>query len=172
MSTTSATHHAGCEKRTPAGCMKSIDASFTPSFVDPIRRTGAMPHSIVAVTANQPAPSMVRGFRALVGGAAAGAAGGGATASIVVTSSGRRCVGELGTGHDRGQVGGQRLGLPAQHLAGLAGVADQRVDLGRPEVALVEPHVLLPVEADRVEAELDEVADRVAGAGGEHVVVG
>src|ERR671922_1015465 len=62
--------------------------------------------------------------------------------------------------------------LPAETLAGLRGVADQQVDLGGPEVALVDPDVLLPVQPDVRERDLAELLHRVGLAGGDHVVVG
>ena len=54
----------------------------------------------------------------------------------------------------------------------LGRVADQGVDLGRAEVALVETHVVLPVQSGVRERDLEELTDREAHTGGEHVVVG
>ena len=61
--------------------------------------------------------------------------------------------------------------LPAELRLGLGGVADQRVDLGRPQVALIEADVVLPVEPGVLE-ETEEVADGVVAAGGQDEVVG
>src|SRR5206468_11313669 len=66
--------------------------------------------------------------------------------------------------------GGARL--PPEHLAGAARVADEQVDLGRPEEALVLDDIVAVVEADVGEGPLAEVAYGVRLAGGDDVVAG
>ncbi|MBO0517536.1 GDP-mannose 4,6-dehydratase, partial [Streptomyces beijiangensis] len=75
-------------------------------------------------------------------------------------------------GHDASQFRGEDGGPPVQIALRLGGVADQVGDLGRPQVPLVKTYMALPVQARVLEAEGEEVADAVAGAGGDHVVVG
>ncbi len=55
---------------------------------------------------------------------------------------------------------------------GLGRVAAQLVDLGRSQVALIDAHVALPIEADQAEGDLAQLADGVRLAGGDDVVVG
>ena len=63
--------------------------------------------------------------------------------------------------------------LPAEPVAGLARVADEQVDLGGPHEARVLLDVPRPVvDADRAEGDVEQLADRVRLAGGQHVVVG
>ena len=80
---------------------------------------------------------------------------------------------EVAGDHHLDQRGEVDLGTPAEALAGLGGVADQQVDLGRPEELGVLAHVALPVvDADLGERPLDELTHRVRLAGGDDVVVG
>ena len=62
---------------------------------------------------------------------------------------------DVGVDHDPGELLGVRP-WPSSRASrsALDGVADQRVDLGRAQVALVEPDVLLPVEAGVLERDL------------------
>src|SRR5436190_17934553 len=99
---------------------------------------------------------------------------------------------------DGGKVGLDHLGdqrreaggvAPAQPGRRLARIAEQEIDLGRPEVARIDAHqgvaaggveaplvdaLALPdqLPPDLAEGELDELAHRLALAGGQHVVVG
>ncbi len=63
------------------------------------------------------------------------------------------------------------LGLPTELPLGLAGVADEGVDLAGALVAGVVPDMLLPVEVDPVEGRHAEVAHGHRVAGGQDVVV-
>src|SRR5690606_35243709 len=60
--------------------------------------------------------------------------------------------------------------LPAEDLASAGRVADEQVDLGGTEEALVDDHVLLVVEADVAERDLAELPHRVGLAGGDDEV--
>src|SRR5579859_7653598 len=62
--------------------------------------------------------------------------------------------------------------LPAELLLRLRVVADEEVDLGRAEVAWIDLHVLVPVEACVTERLVEELAHRMRLPGGEHVVLG
>ena len=64
------------------------------------------------------------------------------------------------------------LRLPTQHPLGLAGIAVQVVDLGRPEVTRIDLDVLAPVEVQRAERDVQHLAHAVRLAGGDDVVVG
>src|SRR5262249_12663020 len=96
---------------------------------------------------------------------------------------------EIGLDHVDDKIAEAGARVPAEAVIGLAGIAAQVLDLGRPEIARVddderlagggiEPALLLalaaPLDAppDMVEGDLDELAHRMALAGGEHVVVG
>ena len=59
---------------------------------------------------------------------------------------------DVGVDHEPGEVGRQASWASSRAARGLRGVADEGVDLGRAQVALVESHVLLPVEPDVLEA--------------------
>src|SRR6266850_5163711 len=61
---------------------------------------------------------------------------------------------------------------PAEDARGLAGVADQMIDLRRTEERRIDPDVPLPVEAGMTERRLDQFTHRVGDAGRDHVVVG
>src|SRR5581483_5430324 len=77
----------------------------------------------------------------------------------------------VGVDHDPDKLVEAHGRLPAELLARLRIVADQQVDLGRAQVALVEDDVVAPVEVDVAERLLEELANRVRLAGREHVVV-
>ena len=70
----------------------------------------------------------------------------------------------------RDQLGEGRPRFPSQHRTGFRGVADEEVDLGRPEELLVLHDVLALVETDVAEGHLAELADRMRLAGGDDVV--
>ena len=57
-------------------------------------------------------------------------------------------------------------------MSRLGGVADEVVDLGRPQELGVDDHMLVQVESRVLERDLDELAHRVLLAGRDHVVVG
>src|SRR5207247_2532611 len=61
--------------------------------------------------------------------------------------------------------------LPSKLSARLRAVADEMLHLGRPNQARVEPNVLAPIEARVTEGDLYEIADGVADAGRDYVVV-
>jgi hypothetical protein len=78
----------------------------------------------------------------------------------------------VGVDHHGDELGERHPGLPAELGAGLRGVPDQQVDLGRPEESRVDDHQLGPVlDADPGEGDVQELADGVRLAGGHHVVV-
>src|SRR5690606_8699081 len=79
---------------------------------------------------------------------------------------------EIGIHHHGDQAAEVHFLAPAELLSGLAGVANQQVDLRRPEVPGVHLHVALPVEPDVLERDLHQLADRVRLARGHHVIVG
>ena len=67
---------------------------------------------------------------------------------------------EVGVDHHPHQLLERGPSASTQLLLGLGGVADQQVDLGGAEEALVDDDVVLVVEADVAEGELAELADR------------
>ena len=96
---------------------------------------------------------------------------------------------EIACDHFLDQLGKRRPGLPAELLARLAGVADQKIDFGRPEVHRIDvDHGLAGcfVDAGLVDAvaapfdaaadfgkrERDEFAHRTGLAGRQHEIVG
>ncbi len=70
------------------------------------------------------------------------------------------------------RLGEVDLGAPAQHLARLGRLADQQVDLGRAQEALVDDDVLLPVEPGRLEGQPAQLAHLVGLPGRDDVVAG
>ena len=79
---------------------------------------------------------------------------------------------EIGLDHHLDELLEADFWLPAELRAGLAGVTEQDVDLGRAKVARIDLHVRLPVESQSLERQLQELADRMCLASGNHVVVG
>ena len=63
-------------------------------------------------------------------------------------------------------------GVQPSSVRAFDAVAEQMIDFGRPQQRRIDAHVLLPVEADARERDLDQLAHRVADAGGDDVVVG
>uniref|UniRef100_A0A804PTD2 Uncharacterized protein n=1 Tax=Zea mays TaxID=4577 RepID=A0A804PTD2_MAIZE len=62
------------------------------------------------------------------------------------------------------------LGLPLEHLPRLGGVPLEAVDFCRPEVLLVNDHVILPAEAGVAEGSLQELLDGVGLLSGDDVI--
>src|SRR5690242_4178751 len=99
------------------------------------------------------------------------------------------CLVEIGRDHLLHKLGKPCFGLPTKFLPRFAGVADQEVDLGRPEVCRIDPYhglsgfcvdaaLFNPLAAppnraaDFAKGELHELADRARLAGGQHEIVG
>ena len=61
---------------------------------------------------------------------------------------------------------------PSELLARLGGVADQVLDLSRAQEARIEAHVLVGIDPGVLEGDAHQVAHRVRGAGGDHIVLG
>src|SRR5436190_13162686 len=70
---------------------------------------------------------------------------------------------------ERLEVDGRR---PSELRARLRRIAEQMIHFGRTQERRVDPNVFLPVEACMAERDLDELAHRVADAGGDDVIVG
>src|SRR4051794_4036208 len=77
---------------------------------------------------------------------------------------------EVGLHHHADELGEGRVGLPAQLGPRPRRVADQEIDLGGAEEALVDHDVLLPRQVDVGEGQLAELPDRVGLAGRDHEV--
>ena len=78
----------------------------------------------------------------------------------------------VGLHHHGDQVREVHLGLPAQHGVRLARIADQQVDFGRAQEALVDDDVLLPVQAHRFEGQAAQLAHLVRLARRHDVIAG
>src|SRR4051794_10723618 len=65
---------------------------------------------------------------------------------------------DVGVDHQPDEVRERGLGRPPEHVARLGGIADQQVDLGRPEELGIDLDVLVPVEVDVRERQLAELA--------------
>src|SRR5262245_62894095 len=94
-----------------------------------------------------------------------------AKAALVNRSLGREPF-EVGVDHHLDEALDRHSGLPAELVARLRRVADEMVDLGRPQERRIGLHVLLGVELGMAERELCELADGVRLAGREHEVLG
>src|SRR5712691_2312720 len=73
--------------------------------------------------------------------------------------------------HHLDEAGEVHDGLPSKLTARFRAVADEMLHFGWSDELGIEPDVLEPVEAGVTESDLHEVADRMADAGRDHVVV-
>src|SRR6478609_10063025 len=78
---------------------------------------------------------------------------------------GRRQPRDVGVDHHLDQLAERRPRLPAELGPGAGRIADQLVDLGRPEECRIEHHVAVDLEAGMRERHLDALADGVRLAG-------
>src|SRR5579871_4953961 len=79
---------------------------------------------------------------------------------------------EIMLGHHADELGKADARAPAEPLARLAGIALERVDLGRPQIARIELDMLLPVEPKLAERRFDKLANAVRFACRDRVVIG
>src|SRR5256885_10441422 len=96
---------------------------------------------------------------------------------------------EIAGHHFLDELGERRLRLPAELVPRLAGIADQKIDLGRPEIDGIDANhglagffvdagfidaLAAPFDAaaDFGERELDQFAHRMALAGRQHEIIG
>src|SRR5438093_375989 len=79
---------------------------------------------------------------------------------------------QVGAHHHLDQLAEGDARRPAEHAPRLGGVAHQAFDLGGAEQRRVLVHVLAPVEPERAEGDLHQLAHGVGLAGRHHVVVG
>src|SRR5271157_4147800 len=73
--------------------------------------------------------------------------------------------------HRRDQRAEACPGLPAQHLTGLRGVAEEEVDLSGPHEAGVLDDMISPVEPDMFKGDLTKLLNRVAFPGSDDIVI-
>src|SRR5262245_60740437 len=79
---------------------------------------------------------------------------------------------EVGLDHEPHQLAEVDLRCPSELAARLRRVGAEEIHLRRPEVARIEAHEVLPLQPGVRERQLGELADRVALAGADHVVLG
>src|ERR1044072_6176603 len=78
---------------------------------------------------------------------------------------------DIGVDHDLDQFLELHVGLPAELLLGLRGIAEQRIDLGRTVVARVHLDVVAHLEACVRERDVEEFLHRMGLSGREHEVL-
>ena len=80
-------------------------------------------------------------------------------------------VSEICVNHEPHQLAERGGRFPAKFLAGLGGVADEKIYFSRAIEAVVLDDELLPVQIDMAEGLLQKLADTVCFAGGNNVVI-